>query len=289
MKRFLPALFLVLMLCPCRSAAQDKRIYSRSFDPDILELRAKTDPVYDRNNQPAAMVSVFLASVDSLSFKGNILGQLHPGPGEWILYIPAGSEWVEVAAEGHDPLHFDFPTDKPLLSAYGYTLNLGVLHTNPLRALIMPSFSYNQSHYSYGLMLGIGKRNGGYIHAKSDFNFGLDPTLSCDDAGKVDGVQAWFTGNAKKSRLALTGGYLRKLSDAFYLYIGGGYGTRTLAWEMYVDNGQYDYARVEPQSFTGYEVELGLIVRAGIVAFSAGVQTNQFKYYEANAGIGLMF
>ena len=25
------------------------------------------------------------------------------------------------------------------------------------------------------------------------------------------------------------------------------------------------------------------------VAFSAGVQTNQFKYYEANAGIGLMF
>ncbi|MBR5019942.1 MAG: hypothetical protein IKX53_09970 [Bacteroidales bacterium] len=289
MKRILPALFLLMMLFPSWLAAQDKRIISRGFDADILELRAKTDPVYDKNNQPAAMVSVFLAATDTLSFKGNILGQLHPGPGEWILYIPAGSEWVEVASEGYDPLHFDFPADKPLLSAYGYTLNLGVLLTNPLRSLIMPSFSYNQSQTAYGLMLGIGKRNGVYVHAKSDFNFGLNPTLSCDDAGKVDGVQAWFTGNAKKSRLALTGGYLRKLSDALYLYAGGGYGSRILAWEMYVDDGHYEYARVEPKSFTGYEAELGLIVRAGIVAFSAGIQTNQFKYYEANAGIGLMF
>ena len=92
MRRLLPALFLLLMLAPCRSAAQDKRIINRSFDADILELRAKTDPVYDKNNQPAAMVSVFLSAVDSLTFKGNILAQLHPGPGEWILYIPAGSE-----------------------------------------------------------------------------------------------------------------------------------------------------------------------------------------------------
>ena len=289
MRRLLPALFLLVMLVPCRSAAQDKRIVNRSFDADILELRAKTDPVYDKNNQPAAMVSVFLASVDSLTFKGNILAQLHPGPGEWILYIPAGSEWVEVAAEGYDPMHFDFPADKPLLSAYGYTLNLGVLLTNPLRALIMPSFSYNRSHYSYGLMIGIGKRNGGYVHAKSDFKFGLNPTLSCDDNGSVDGVIGWFTGNEKKSRLALTGGYLRKLADPLYLYVGGGYGTRVLAWEMYVGDGQYEYVRVDPKSFTGYEAELGLIFRTGIVAFSAGVQTNQFKYYEANVGIGLMF
>ena len=42
-------------------------------------------------------------------------------------------------------------------------------------------------------------------------------------------------------------------------------------------------------SFTGYEAELGLIYRPGVISFSAGVQTNQFKYYEANVGIGLMF
>jgi phosphate-selective porin OprO/OprP len=125
--------------------------------------------------------------------------------------------------------------------------------------------------------------------AKSDFKFGLNPALSCDDDGRVDGVVGWFTGNEKKSRLALTGGYLRKLADPLYLYVGGGYGTRVLAWEMYVDENQYEYVRVEPKSFKGFEAELGLIFRTGIVAFSAGVQTNQFKYYEANVGIGLMF
>ena len=126
-------------------SAQDRRIYVKSFDPDILELRAKTDPVYDMNRIPSSMVSVFLTTKDSLVFKGNILQSMRGGPGEWILYIPAGTEWIEVAAEGCEPLHFDFPEDKPLLSAYGYTLNLGVLLTNPLRTLIMPSFSFNQS------------------------------------------------------------------------------------------------------------------------------------------------
>ena len=239
-------------------------------------------------HSPSSMVSIFLTTKDSLVFKGNILRTLTGGPGEWITYIPAGTEWIEVAAEGCEPLHFDFPEDKPLLSAYGYTLNLGVLVTNPVRTLIMPTFSYNQSQYSYGLMLGVCKKNGFYVRAKSDFNFGLDPVLSCDGEGNVDGAKAWFPGESQKSRWALTGGYLRKLGNPLFLYIGGGYGTRILAWKMYAD-GDYEWARVTSNSFTGYEAELGLIYRPGVISFSAGVQTNQFKYYEANVGIGLMF
>ena len=283
-------IFILLFLSVISSvlSAQDRRIYVKSFDPDILELRAKTDPVYDMNRIPSSMVSVFLTTKDSLVFKGNILQTMPGGPGEWILYIPAGTEWIDVAAEGCEPLHFDFPEDKPLLSAYGYTLNLGVLLTNPLRTLIMPSFSYNQSHYSYGLMLGVCKRNGFYVRAKTDLNFGLNPTLTCDSEGKVNGTMAWFPGESQKSRWALTGGYLRKLADPLYLYLGGGYGSRILAWKMYAD-GNYEWARVTDSSFTGYEAELGLVYRPGVIAFSAGVQTNQFKYYEANVGIGVMF
>ena len=282
------ALLLLLSVFPFALTAQDKKIYVKSFDADILELRAKTDPVYDKNKIPSSMVSIFLTTKDSLVFKGNILQQMTGGPGEWITYIPAGTEWIEVAAEGCEPLHFDFPEDKPLLSAYGYTLNLGILLTNPLRTLIMPSFSYNQSHYSYGLMLGVCKRNGFYVRAKTDLNFGLNPTLTCDSEGKVNGTMAWFPGESQKSRWALTGGYLRKLADPLYLYLGGGYGSRVLAWKMYAD-GDYEWARVTDSSFTGYEAELGLVYRPGVIAFSAGVQTNQFKYYEANVGIGVMF
>lgn len=287
MKKTVSLLLFLSVLIPALPA-QDRKIYVRGFDPDILELRAKTDPVYDNNQKPSSMVSVFLPSKDSLVFKGNILKSIVGGPGEWILYIPASTEWIEVAAEGCEPLHFDFPEEKPLLSAYGYTLNLGILMTNPLRTLILPTFTYNQSQYSYGLMLGICKRNGFYVRAKSDFSFGLDPVLACDGQGRVNGVQSWFTGESQKSRWAVTGGYLRKLTDALYVYAGGGYGDRILAWKMYAD-GDYEWARVTDNSFTGYEVELGMVYRTGVFALSAGVQTNQFKYYEANVGIGVMF
>ena len=287
MKKILPFL-LLLSAFPFVLAAQDKKIYVKSFDADILELRAKTDPVYDNNKVPSSMVSIFLPTTDSLVFKGNILHLMAAAPGEWIAYLPAGTEWIEVASEGCEPLHFDFPEDKPLLSAYGYTLNLGILQTNPLRTLIIPSYSYNRSQQSFGLMLGVCKTNGVYVRAKTDFNFGLSPTLSCDGEGRVDGVQAWFTGESRKSRWALTGGYVRKIADPLYLYAGAGYGSRILAWEMYAD-GNYEFARVSSNSFSGFEAELGAIYRLGAVAFSAGVQTNQFKYFEANVGIGVMF
>ena len=94
------SLLLFLSVLPLALSAQDRKIYVKSFDADILELRAKTDPVYDKNKIPASMVSIFLTTKDSLVFKGNILRTVTGGPGEWIAYIPAGTEWLEVAAEG---------------------------------------------------------------------------------------------------------------------------------------------------------------------------------------------
>ena len=54
------SLLLFLSVLPLALSAQDRKIYVKSFDADILELRAKTDPVYDKNKIPASMVSIFL-------------------------------------------------------------------------------------------------------------------------------------------------------------------------------------------------------------------------------------
>ena len=43
------------------------------------------------------------------------------------------------------------------------------------------------------------------------------------------------------------------------------------------------------QTFNGIEADLGLVLRAKNIAFSAGVQSNSFKYFEATVGIGIMF
>lgn len=285
----------LLIVTPVLLHAQDRElIIKKPIDVNLSDIRAKADAVPDADGRPTAWLEISFASADSLSFDGRIVDKMHI-PGKWILYLPEGTEDIEITAPGHRSLHIVFPSDKRLLSAYVYTLELGSRVLNPIRTLIMPTFSYNKSQLSYGIMLAIGKKNGGFVHAKTDFHFGLNPTLSCDADGNVNGTKGWFSGESQKSRLAITAGYMRQIFDmkdgnmGLYVFAGGGYGSRILAWEMYQSENAYDYARVEPYSFTGYEVELGALYRLGPVAISVGVQTNQFKYYEANVGIGVMF
>ena len=289
------ALFLILLLLPVLLQAQDRVMVVRSFDVNLADMRAKAEPVYDSNRKPAALIEIVCASKDSLHIESDRMLQQQHFPGKWVIYLPEGTSWIDIAVDGCEPLRFDFPADKPLISAHAYLLEVAIKVKNPMRTLIMPTFSYNKSQLSYGLMLALGKRNGGFVHAKTDFHFGLNPELSCDAGGNVNGTQGWFTGESQKSRFAITAGYMRQIFEpkngnmGFYAFVGGGYGSRILAWEMYQAENTYEFVRVEPSSFTGFEVELGALFRIGPVSISAGVQTNQFKYYEANVGIGVMF
>lgn len=289
---------LLLILTPVFMHAQERElIIKKPVDVNLGDLRAKADPVPDSTGKPTAWLEISFASADSLFFdgrNGRIVDKVHI-PGKWILYLSEGTEEIEITAPGYRILHITFPSDKRLLSAYVYTMELGSRVLNPMRTLIMPTFSYNKSQLSYGIMLALGKKNGGFVHAKTDFHFGLNPKGSCDADGNVDGSKGWFTGESQKSRFAITAGYMRQIFElrdgnmGLYAFAGGGYGRRILAWEMYRSENTYEYVSVEPYSFSGVEVEIGALFRIGPVAFSAGVQTNQFKYYEANVGIGVMF
>ena len=193
-----------------------------------------------------------------------------------------------------DSFDYILPVEKPQPSTAPDPIKQGVkiqkaAPETPLLTLVMPTFSYNQSQLSYGLMLGVVKKNGAFLHAKTDFRSGLNPVLSCEADGTMNGIKGWFAGEPHKSRFAITAGYVRQILEPLYAYAGGGYGRRILAWEMYDTEGSYDLVRVAPNSFTGFEAELGLFFRIGNFAVSAGVQTNQFKFYEANVGIGVMF
>ena len=283
--RLLPGLLMLLIL-PVGVHGQEKRFLVRSFDVDPFEMRAKTNPVYDNNHQPAAMISLIFSAEDSIAFKGNLVGQPQHDAGEWIIYMPAGSRWIDISADGYELFHFKFPIDKPLLPAHGYILKLGITQVAPLKTLIMPTYGYNRSQTTYGLMLGICKKNGGYLHARSDFKFGLKPETAVTEPSETS--KYWYTGNSQKSRFSVTTGYMRQLLAPLYVYAGGGYGRRVLAWEMYTDREGYTYSKILPYSFDGFELECGLLGTFGIFAFSLGIQTNQFKYLEVNAGIGVL-
>lgn len=289
---------LLLMLTVLSAGAQNRRLIVRSFtQSDIADMRARTSPAFDRNNKLAALIDITFAASDStLLFEGMVGEPIH-FPGEWLIHVPEGTNRLKVSMDDCKPLEFTIPAGIAIESGMVYLMDMDIEEAVKLRTLILPTLSTGFAkpmHMSYGVMVGFCKVNGGFVRVKTDFSFGLKTVANCDAEGMIDGVKGWYTGESKKSRFAITAGYMRHLLDigdtnSLYAYAGAGYGSRTLAWQMYGADGEYQYAKVVPSSLSGVEFETGAIFRIGGVAVSLGVQTNSFKFFEANLGVGVMF
>jgi len=285
---------LLLLLTVVTAGAQNRRLIVRSFSAsDIGDMRARTSPAFDKNNKLAALIDITFAASDStLVFEGMVGEPIH-FPGEWLIHVPEGTSRLKVSMDDCKPLEFTIPAGIAIESGMVYLMDMDIEEAVKLRTLILPTLSMgfaSPMHMSYGIMVGFCKLNGGYFRIKTDFSFGLKTTAECDADGMIDGVKGWYTGETKKSRFAVTAGYMRHLVDigdnsSLYAYVGGGYGNRTLAWQM--SGGEY--AKVVPSSLSGVEVETGALYRIGGVAVSLGFQTNSFKFFEANLGVGVMF
>ncbi|MCM1313106.1 MAG: PEGA domain-containing protein [Bacteroides sp.] len=156
------------------------------------------------------------------------------------------------------------------------------------RTLVMLEAGYHPSQISFGAMVGMVETNGAYLRFRSDFG-SASTDLECDDTGNLTaggtGIPYYKEGATTKSRMSITAGYLRRLAKPLYMYVGAGYGSRTLAWET-IDG---ELVKNTDHSATGIAGEIGAIGRFGKFALSVGYQTVNFKYHEASLGIGFMF
>lgn len=156
------------------------------------------------------------------------------------------------------------------------------------RTLVMLEAGWHPSQLSFGAMVGMVETNGAYLRFRSDFG-SASADLECDDSGSLTsggtGLPYYKEGATSKSRMSVTAGYLRRLAKPLYLYVGAGYGSRTLAWET-IDG---ELVKNTDHSASGIAGEIGAIGRFGKFALSAGYQTVSFKYHEASLGIGFMF
>lgn len=271
----------VFLLMGVIAFAQDVKI--TSFEINATSLDAKVNPRYDLNGNPCALLRISIPS-DEVIFEGNIVGDPARNQVEWLVYMPVGSKYIRLSVPGFSPIMFVFP--ETLEQFRTYDVSVSVPNKDRVKALIMPTLSVAKSQTSYGLMVGAVKKFGGYVRAKTDFNFGLKTAGKMDQTGYLDdGYPVWLSGNSKKSRLAVTAGGLFNVVNHLYLYLGAGYGNRVLAWEDSSGN----YYQVSEASYSGLEAEAGVIARFGVFAISAGCQTNSFKYLEANIGVGVLF
>lgn len=286
-------IILLFLVLPFLLRAQDKRIVVSQFKADIQDARAVINAVPDNNGLNTALIEIASTIGPDATFEG-IVGAPQYRSGNWLVRVAENTRSIKVMVPGCKQYVYTFPQDLLPQSGKVYKMDISLMVDTKLRTLISPIFSYNQSQMSFGAMLALCKKNGFYTKAKTDFTFGVNQTVECDAEGMVGGVKGWFTGKEESSRLSFTGGYMRQLFNvqstyAMYGYMGGGYGYRTLAWEMYGADGNYEFAKVAPNSFDGFELDLGIVFRLGGVAIVAGIQTNQFKYYEGNFGLGVMF
>lgn len=205
--------------------------------------------------------------------------------------LPVHAQHLSTPVKARDSLHVvsSEQINDQRLANYLKLLSSGSEHREKSenRFMVMPVVGYHPSQITYGLMIGLFKRTGGYIKVKHSFTQASDDHFSCDDEGFLKGTdqKLWYSGRTAKSRMAVTGGVVQQVFKSLYFHAGLGYGSRSYSWET-VDS---QWVKNKDHSYEGVEVELGALICTGPLVFSLGAQTNSFQYLEGNIGIGILF
>lgn len=279
---------LLLLIC---GLAKSQELKVSSFQLLERDLLARTQERLDLNDVPCAVVRVSVPGTKDYTFEGNIVGDVIYRPGEAIIYMADGTRNITIKSDKFGTLKYDFDTKLKKQVVYKLELKLIQSEANKVRTLVMPVMGIGTTT-SYGAMIGVVKKAGGYAKVKANFkNQATD--YECTDQGtNPDGTPMWFTDKTNVSRLAVTGGMLFRVALPFYLYAGAGYGYSKVAWQLAPEHDEAtteQWAENTDKSSSGVEAELGCILRLKNFALSAGVQSNSFKYFEATVGIGIMF
>ena len=284
-------LLLGFFLLLCAGFAQAQELKVSAFQRMDRDLLARTQERLDLNDVPCAIVRVSVANAKNYTFEGNVIGDVIYKPGEAIVYMTQGSRNITIKSDEFGSLKYEFTQKLEKQVVYKLVLRLETPDSKKTRTMVMPVAGVG-STVSYGLMVGVVKKWGWYLKAKYDFK-SQETEAECTNLGtNTQGTPMWFTGETASTRMAITTGVMRRLAKPLYLYLGAGFGYKNLAWEMAdgVSGTNSDkWAENVDDSYTGIEADLGLVLRTGNVAFTAGVQSNSFKYFEATVGIGIMF
>lgn len=156
------------------------------------------------------------------------------------------------------------------------------------QTFIMANAAYNTApQFSFGLTVGQVKRFGWYVNFMTNFNF-TKGDFKCNDNGyPIESSPSSYTliGESSSSRLNLTAGAVLRCAKPFCLYLGTGYGKRSLLWKTSDGN----YATVDAHSYQGLAIDAGAMLHFDGFSLSLGTTSVGFGYWEAKLGIGFNF
>lgn len=162
------------------------------------------------------------------------------------------------------------------------------------KTILLGEYGYSfNPQMSYGLMLGqVYYSVGWYANARSNFVFGKPESgLIAETGGMIGDYMPFYNGETRTNHWIVSGGLLWDMSlyawpnSMAALYVGAGYGTRTMQWQC-IDGRWIQY---NPNSYRNYYLETGIIGSFGGFSLMMGVGTIAFKYMEFQFGIGWSF
>ena len=155
------------------------------------------------------------------------------------------------------------------------------------QTFIMANAAYNTApQTSFGLTFGQVKKAGWYVNFMTNFNFAKGD-FKCNDYGYPIESSPSFSliGESSTSRLSLTAGAVLRCAKPFCLYLGAGYGKRSLLWKT----SDGSYATADAHSYQGLAVDAGAMLHFDGFSLSLGAASVGFGYWEAKLGIGINF
>lgn len=154
-------------------------------------------------------------------------------------------------------------------------------HTSPL---INTMSSKTSIPGSYGVMVGVVKKFGGYVSFRSNYEFAKSEYFVYSYKGLTSP-----TSKTKTSVVKASGGLLFRAYESLYPYIGVGYGFNDRLYLNSDNSYSGSWWLVKDLSNRGLVVEVGIVSKVGPVAISVGASTIKFKTLSLDLGLGVMF
>lgn len=315
-KRLIAILF---CLMSCGLAAQEFEV--RSFRLLQNDITAWVNPVKDLNDEACALIKVVGDADFAFSTPLGIVARRNE-VGEIWLYVPNGTvkltikhpKWgvlrdykfpsalesrltYELVLVGPPPKEEESPYPKMRrrmargVKNRPLSFDLAKMEEGKRRGtkpacFLLASWGVQEHENTGGLMAGIMKRHGVFVHGQTNFrSFATEG--ECDENGlwkEMDAVPYYKTG-VDYSVWTLTLGAIHRVVGLWHVFEGIGYGERKVVWEslegVRLRNADY--------SCKGWAAEVGCMVEVRRFAFSVGVTTIKGEYWLPSLGVGINF
>lgn len=302
------------------SEPTDSTFTVESFRQLPTDVSAFIDAVRDLNGEACALVKVVAPSDFAFSSPLGIVKR-RDEVGEIWLYLPEGTKMLTIKHPLWGVLR-NWPLGTKLESRMTYELRLhvpaaGVVEKHdtvvytqtvtdtvtvasprpvvPLHAYALLTASLHTDGPSWGVMLVLMRRIGGYLHASSNLHVspsvmgvcGKDGTITSADNPSLDpSVKPYYSGRTRTAAWAVTAGLIHRLGSHFNLFEGLGYASHTTSWQLAQSDGG-GWLRNDGLSHKGMAAELGVTASVGRVTFSLSTLTIAGKQWQGGIGVGI--